>query len=181
MFLTVKEAIKVSGKSQTTIHRLCQKFDKTKHIKKENNKYLIEKDFLMGKFPNKGFNIDPTELINPSTGENLLKSLTEKNVHITDLTVGNKSLTEDIEKKNSEIEKLKEDLLDSHHELAEINEVNMNLEKELSASNITQLELSEGDSDIEGEKKLVRYQIIGITISVMVLIAFIFTMYYLTK
>ena len=183
MFLTVKEAVDISGKSQTTIHRLCQKYEKTKNIRKENNKYLVDKDFLQDKYPNDVSETSTIDLINPATGENLLKSLTEKNLQITDLSVKNKDLEEMIEGKNTEIVKIKAELLENHHDLAEMTEANLNIQKEVEAMKSMVAAVSEESEtpDIETDKKLIRYQIAGITISVMVLAAFIFALYYLTK
>ena len=184
MFLNVKEAIDYSGKSQTTIHRLCQKYESTKFIEKENNRYLIDKNFLEEKYPNENVVLDPTELVNPATGDNLLKSLTEKNLKITALTVENGNLKEIIETKEKNIGKLKDELLDSNHELAETTDANLQVQKELSA--VQGMQYGTGDYDSEDEsidkdKQLIRYQLIGITISVMALASFIFALYYLTR
>ncbi len=52
MYLSVKEAAKLSGKSTTTIYRLCNKRINTKYIIKEDNKFKIRKDFLLASYPN---------------------------------------------------------------------------------------------------------------------------------
>jgi len=51
MFISVKEAIELTGKSQTTIYRLCKKRIRTDYIKVEGSQYLIDKDFLLETYP----------------------------------------------------------------------------------------------------------------------------------
>ena len=51
MFLTVKEAAELSGKSPTTIYRLCNKRRNSTFIRKEDNKFLIDRDFLLATYP----------------------------------------------------------------------------------------------------------------------------------
>ena len=51
MLLSVKEAAELTGKSATTIYRLCNKRINTEYVKKEDNKFLISKDFLLAKYP----------------------------------------------------------------------------------------------------------------------------------
>ncbi len=180
MYLTVREAIEVSDKSQTTIHRLCQKYETTKYIKKENNKYLIDKDFLLDKYPKDAKDEDSID-INPSTGENLLKSLTDKNLQITELTLKNKELLQELEIKNNKIAELEEEIFDHQHELAETIDANIHIGKELSAIKDVN-ELSEIDEiDTSSETKLIITKVTTVTIAVIVLIAFIFMMYYFTK
>jgi len=51
MFISVKEAVELTGKSQTTIYRLCKKRIRTEYIKVKDSQYLIEKDFLLETYP----------------------------------------------------------------------------------------------------------------------------------
>ncbi|OQX99779.1 MAG: hypothetical protein B6I20_09645 [Bacteroidetes bacterium 4572_117] len=51
MFVTVKEAVELTGKSQTTISRLCSKRKGTRFIKKEGIKYYIDKEYLLATYP----------------------------------------------------------------------------------------------------------------------------------
>jgi hypothetical protein len=51
MFLTVKEASDLTGKSATTIYRLCNKRRNSMYIRKEDNKFLIDKEFLLASYP----------------------------------------------------------------------------------------------------------------------------------
>jgi len=213
MFLTVKEATDFSNKSQTTIHRLCQKFDGTKDVWKENNKYLVNYDLLLEQYPELSEKPFPgTESNNGD--ENLRKIISDKNLEITGLGIENQDLKQklseseekikslssentiisssiktedssaDIEAKDKEIKRLNAEILASHHELAEMTDAVMNLQKELSAVNrvneITVSKVEDPNTKLDTEKKLIRYRLFGITISVMVLVAFIFGMYKLT-
>ncbi|MEA2043563.1 MAG: hypothetical protein U9N85_13560 [Bacteroidota bacterium] len=176
MYLTVKEAIDLSGKSQTTIHRLCQHNDDSKYIKKEGNKYLIDKDFLMQKYPSETQNLKPKNLIDSDKEQSLIRSLTDKNLQITELTVENKEL----EKKVKELNK---DVFDNQHELATNIDANLSLQKEVDAvSSINDLSADHViDTESSNEKELLLYRTLLITGSLMVLTAFIFFMYYFTK
>lgn len=50
-FLSVAQAVKLTGKSQPTISRFCRKFAESSHIQKNGSAYLIEEDFLLAHFP----------------------------------------------------------------------------------------------------------------------------------
>ena len=188
MYLTVKEAIELSGKSQTTIHRLCQKNEDSKYVKKEGNKYLIDKKFLTEKYPPE--KTENETLISPEVGEDLLKSLEEKNYTITELTVSNKTLTQKLGENAQKIKELEKELFDTQHELAEAIDDNTSLRKELDAS----LDIIEKHADneiaekqetpkekTELDKKELIFKIGTITVSAIVLVLFIAMMYYLTK
>lgn len=51
MFISVKEAADLTGKSATTIYRLCNKRINTEYVRKEDNKFLINREFLMATYP----------------------------------------------------------------------------------------------------------------------------------
>jgi hypothetical protein len=51
MYLTVKEASDLTGKSATTIYRLCNKRKNSLYIKKEDNKFFVDKEFLLATYP----------------------------------------------------------------------------------------------------------------------------------
>ena len=51
MFVSVKEAAELTGKSATTIYRLCNKRINTEYVRKEDNKFLINREFLMATYP----------------------------------------------------------------------------------------------------------------------------------
>lgn len=169
MYLTVKEAIDASNKSQTTIHRLCQKYENTKYVKKEGNKYLIDKDFLFEKYP-----IGSEDIMEPDTNldDNLIVSLTEKNKQITELTIKNKELED-------KIFSLEEDKLENAQEIAEILDANMSLNKELQALK-SKRTIQYSESGEYNDLKETFYKALIITGSVALLIAFIFSMYYFT-
>ena len=60
MFISVKEAVELTGKSQTTIYRLCKKRIRTEYVKVEGSQYLIDKEFLLETYP---FEKDEDDLI----------------------------------------------------------------------------------------------------------------------
>jgi len=188
MYLTVKEAIDISGKSQTTIHRLCQKNEDSKYIKKEGNKYLIDKSFLLEKYPSE--KAENEAVITPAVGEDILKSLEEKNLQITELTISNKTLKQKLADNADKIKALEKELFDNQHELAEALDDNAALQKEMKANSYllekqANNEISETDEEstenTELDKKELIFKIGTITVSAMVLVLFIFMMYYLTK
>ncbi len=51
MFISVKEAMELTGMSSTTIYRLCNKRINTLYVRKEDNKFLIDKEFILATFP----------------------------------------------------------------------------------------------------------------------------------
>jgi len=167
MYLTVKEAIEESNKSQTTIHRLCQKYENTKHVKKEGNKYLIDRAFLQEKYPSELNTSTVAENIsNNLSDDGLLKTLTEKNNQITDLTV--------------KLKKLEEETIENNQELAETIDANISLNKELEAVSTDKFDFST-TNETPSELKAMLYKALTITGSVALLIVFIFMMYYFTK
>lgn len=49
-FLTVQEAIELTGRSQSTISRYCRKYADTKHIKRVGKEYRLDKTHLISQF-----------------------------------------------------------------------------------------------------------------------------------
>lgn len=45
-YISVNDAVERTGKGQTTIYRFCRKFEHTRHIKREDKKFLIDEEFL---------------------------------------------------------------------------------------------------------------------------------------
>ena len=45
-FISVADAVERTGKGSTTIYRLCRKHEHTHHIKREENRFLIDEEFL---------------------------------------------------------------------------------------------------------------------------------------
>ncbi len=51
MFISVKEAMELTGLSSTSIYRLCNKRINTLYVRKVDNKFIIDKDFLLATYP----------------------------------------------------------------------------------------------------------------------------------
>jgi hypothetical protein len=51
MFISVKEAMELTGMSSTTIYRLCNKRINTLYVRREDNKFLIDKEFILATYP----------------------------------------------------------------------------------------------------------------------------------
>lgn len=68
-YISVTDAVARTGKGSTTIHRLCRKHEHTKFVKREENKFLIDEDFLIKHYSeanneqNKAENESQSELI----------------------------------------------------------------------------------------------------------------------
>ncbi len=105
MFVSVKEAVELTGKSQTTIYRLCKKRSHTRYVKKKDNKYFIDKAYLLATYPAINENImENTEnkesLINPENPKDDLIEFTVEN-KATDEEIGEK-IIDDISVKITE-------------------------------------------------------------------------------
>ncbi len=187
MFLTVQEAIDLSGKSQTTIHRLCQKHEGSKFIRKERNKYLIDKEFLTEKYPPGSENDADDDL--DGVDNNPDNDIVERDIQIVELSTQIGDLQDVVKSQTTKIEELTEQLFDNQHELAEVIEANENMLIELEAlqnankslENEAPTVIEVPSFDLQAHKQGVRYTLAGVTISSMLLIAFVFMMYYFTK
>lgn len=49
-YISVSDAVEKTGRGHTTIYRLCRRFERTSHIKREDRKFLIDEDFLTEQF-----------------------------------------------------------------------------------------------------------------------------------
>lgn len=49
-YISVSDAVEKTGRGHTTIYRLCRRFERTNHIKREDRKFLIDEDFLTQQF-----------------------------------------------------------------------------------------------------------------------------------
>lgn len=49
-YISVTDAVERTGKGQTTIYRFCRKYEHTRHIKREEKKFLIDEDLLLKHF-----------------------------------------------------------------------------------------------------------------------------------
>lgn len=99
MFLTVKEASDLTGKSATTIYRLCNKRRNSTFIKKEDNKFFIDKEFLLATYPQEEKRIiEIIENGSKETGEPVFLEIEPKHTETIFLTenIGN-SIQSDIE------------------------------------------------------------------------------------
>lgn len=45
-YISVSDAVEKTGKGQTTIYRLCRKHEHTRHVLREDKKFLIDEEFL---------------------------------------------------------------------------------------------------------------------------------------
>ncbi len=90
-FLSVKDAILLVNKSHTTLYRLCQKFNDTPYIKKEDGKFLINKDFLLAKYPiieskDEPFELSDTEGITVDDSETNYEEVLQQELETKDET-----------------------------------------------------------------------------------------------
>ena len=90
-FLSVKDAILLVNKSHTTLYRLCQKFNDTPYIKKEDGKFLINKDFLLAKYPvvelkDEPFELSDTEGITVDDSETNYEEVLQQEMEVKDET-----------------------------------------------------------------------------------------------
>ncbi|MBN1252305.1 MAG: hypothetical protein JXR51_15120 [Bacteroidales bacterium] len=154
MFISVKEAIELTGKSQTTIYRLCKKRIRTEYVKVENSQYLIDKDFLLETYPpeeEKLIDIEKEDIINDISKE----SNSENDI---ELEIENKFITVDV--------------------LAD--EITERIVKNANGKTLSNKPLSE-EYKFNFEKTSYWETIIGIFISVLLIIGFILILYFNSK
>ena len=82
MFLSVKEAVELTGMSQTTIYRLCKKRSHTKFVQKRDNKFFIEKEYLLAAYPAQ--TTDNNETKNPEYSRTALNTPTDELIEFSD-------------------------------------------------------------------------------------------------
>lgn len=80
-FITPAEAKKLTGKSQATISNFCRKHKESKHIKKQGNKYLIDKVFLLSVYPL----ISIKDEVNINSEQTDITNINEYQVNINEL------------------------------------------------------------------------------------------------
>lgn len=111
-YITIKEAVTLSGKSQSTIQRLCNSLEGTYHVKRHEGKYLIDKNYLL------------------SDSKEDTKKTDNQNVnHDYSLTI--QILQNELVAKNQQISELLE-------RLRETNAINMNFQKQLKSPAFSQ-------------------------------------------
>jgi hypothetical protein len=94
MFVSVKEAVELTGKSQTTIYRLCKKRSHTRYVKKKDNKYFIDKAYLLATYPAVNENI-----MENKQNEEPVKNLQNSPDDLIEFTVENTASDEEIGEK----------------------------------------------------------------------------------
>lgn len=82
MFISVKEAVELTGMSQTTIYRLCKKRSHTKFVQKRDNKFFIEKEYLLATYPAR--NKDDSESSQPDYARTALNTPNSELIEFTD-------------------------------------------------------------------------------------------------
>jgi hypothetical protein len=53
-YISVSDAVERTGKGQTTIYRLCRKHEHTRHVLREDKKFLIDEEFLCKHYSEQG-------------------------------------------------------------------------------------------------------------------------------
>ncbi len=152
MFVSVKEAVDITGMSQTTIYRLCKKRSHTKFVKKEDNKYFIDREYLLATYPK--IAIGNTENANTSYER-------------TALNTPNDELIEFGEEKVSTLgEKIIDDISDKiTQRFNKANDINLDDETQSSQNNM----------NVPWES------VIGASIGVLVIVGFIVMLYFGSK
>ena len=156
MFVSVKEAVELTGKSQTTIYRLCKKRSHTRYVKKKDNKYFIDKAYLLATYPpvnNEIMEIDkqnPENTVVNTPQDDLIEFSIENTTDNTDEKMGEKVIDEISEK-------ITERFKQNEAEVLETNEKNA------------------------GESKLSWETLIGVSIGLMLITGFILVLYYYSK
>lgn len=86
MFISVKEAAELTGKSTTTIYRLCNKRINTEFVKKEDNKFFIDVDFLKATYPDEESNNDEIIEVEEAAYETRSTNVLDENETLADNT-----------------------------------------------------------------------------------------------
>lgn len=107
-YISIKEAVKLSMKSHSTIQRLCNSLEGTKHVVRESGKYLISQSYILKHF------------VTTEQKENQTVN------HAYSMTI--QILKNELDAKNQQIN----DLLER---LREANIINMNFQKQLKEKN----------------------------------------------
>ena len=153
MFISVKEAVELTGKSQTTIYRLCKKRIRTDFVKVENSQYFIDKDYLLETYP-------------PGNEEDELIDIEEEeNSPINEDTSINNKPEFEIEDKTQDVDIL-------------ANQISERIEKE--ENNSIQEEKAINDN-FNFDKLSYWESIIGLSVSGLLIIGFILMLYFNSK
>jgi len=157
MFISVKEAVEQTGKSQTTIYRLCKKRIRTEYVKVEGSQYLIDKDYLLETYP-------------PEKDEDDLINIEDEIIDDNEYAGANNTTKKDgvlvVDENNEQVkiiadsitERIVKNATDNSEDLPLADKNNFNFEK-----------LSYWET------------IIGLSVSVLLIIGFILMLYFNTK
>jgi hypothetical protein len=204
MHVSILEAIQITGRSQATIYRLIKQPDSKDFVKKHNDSYIIDKDYLLKVYParnaaftgsypdqariNAHYSDNPhadrhndrtqgePELLIKQERESIVKLIQEKDKRIEDFQ-------KSIESKNSTINKLAALLDTAHTNIAQLSErtreqniIIQSLQEKVSY----QLKLPETPGPVQKKKTSSTEQVLmGVAIvSAVALIVFIVLMIY---
>lgn len=163
MYITVKEASELTGKSPTTIYRLCNKRRNSLHVKKEDNKFLINKDFLLATYPPDENSVN--EQIEP------IQNWDDEAVELVANNV--------IEPVLSKMEETDSDFLDSSDVVEEelIKPFGKNRAEEAGLLKGSSLEFSEHENVADDANSDFREMILGVAVSIIVIALILFLFY----
>jgi len=156
MFISVKEAVELTGKSQTTIYRLCKKRIRTEYVNVENSQYFINKDFLLETYP-------------PDSKEDDLINIEEDDT--------------DNETKENNFSNINKDKANTENEADELVELADTITERIEKNATTyeeDLPLIE-KNNFNFEKLSYWETIIGLSVSVLLIIGFILMLYFNSK
>lgn len=127
-YISVSDAVEKTGKGQTTIYRLCRKHEHTRHVVRDDKKFLIDEDFLQQYYtvaaheePDGGpeqvaGNNGAETLKKPDQGQGLMEALVD---HLEDEKAYYRQLVErkdeQLERKDRIINNLQERQRELHH------------------------------------------------------------------
>lgn len=152
MFVSVKEAVDLTGMSQTTIYRLCKKRSHTKYVRKKDNKYFIEKDYLLATYP--------------ETIESDLDNL-EDEIERTALSTPSDDIIEFHETPSSE---LSDKIID---------DISVKITQRFNEANDL---ATENTKDISLDSSKINWEtVIGVSVGLILIIGFILVLYWGTK
>ena len=151
MFISVREAAELTGKSTTTIYRLCNKRKNTQFVRKEDNKFLIDKDFLLATYPD-------------DFDQGILEGVLEQ-------PVGEAFENQNLNKNNNSV---------NDEPVIILEKSNLNFSESAIASSPENIEIEKG-STLEFENKKDFFQnlssrevLIGVSVSLLIIILFIY-------
>ncbi len=152
MFVSVKEAVDLTGMSQTTIYRLCKKRSHTKFVKRKDNKYFIEKEYLLATYPETGD--DNSEITNNEFERTALNTPQDELIEFSD---------------------------DYSSELSEkiIDDISVKITRRFKQANKLKMN---NDDYLPSQKGAIPWEsIIGVSIGILLIVGFILVLYFGAK